>query len=142
MRLRSTLTLRLTLMVKTKGGDMRQKRMPIQHEIGSSALLMKLAGLFERINDPLFVHRKMIILWETSHSFEKRKAYSSWEKSVKKCLLVHHHVEVPEAGVQVPAGTHQSIRCAPASTTVVTTVAVIFTEEAVRFSSHYTALLA
>jgi len=73
--------------------------------LGSSASLMKLACLFERINGALFVHRKMIVLWETSHSFEKRKAYSSWEKSVKKCLLVHHHFEGPEAGVHVPAGT-------------------------------------
>jgi hypothetical protein len=80
-------------------------------EIGSSALLMKFACLFERINGPLFVHRKMIVLWETSHSFEKRKAYSSWEKLVKKRLLVHHHFEVPEAGVHIPAGTIKHSMC-------------------------------
>ncbi len=35
-----------------------------------------------------------------------------------------------------------ALRYSPPSTTVVTTVAVVFTEEAVRFSSHCTPLLA
>jgi len=35
----------------------------IEDKFGSSASLMKLACLLERINGPLFVHRKMIVLW-------------------------------------------------------------------------------
>ena len=60
---------------------------------------MKLAGLFERINDPVSFHRKMIVLWETSHSFEKGRLIPH-----EKCLLVFRLSEVPEAEMHVLAG--------------------------------------
>jgi len=41
----------------------RQTYVPKAPNSGSSASLMKLACLLERINGPLFVHRKMIVLW-------------------------------------------------------------------------------